>query len=78
MIRGCGTHTGYRNGCRCDSCRLAQRTQRTKLRRAKGIGSKKPAEHGTVGKYTNHACRCDPCTEAQRVYIHEYRNAVQP
>lgn len=56
-----GTSSGYRSGCRCDSCRewKAQSRKKKGVRRPNG----EPAPHGTTTNYSR-GCRCQECRDA--------------
>lgn len=54
---------GYRLGCRCDRCRLANSERQQEMRKRRMTRLDK-AKHGTRGAYTNWGCRCDLCREA--------------
>ena len=64
--------TAYnKNRCRCEICRAAKSTSRTKrnLRRPDGTAS----PHGTISRYSNNKCRCDECRAAAAEYARGWR-----
>lgn len=66
-----GSRVGYRDGCRCDGCRNAERAYQRDLydRRKRGI-----ADHGVRSTYVK-GCRCGDCREANRRYERDRNNA---
>jgi 5-methylcytosine-specific restriction endonuclease McrA len=66
-----GTTTAYRSGCRCATCREAQRVYNTSYYRAKHPEKRKERPAHGVTAYRN-GCRCDVCCEAQSVYNGRY------
>lgn len=68
MIEDHGTMRLYRQGCRCEMCKRAQRRYAAdgRRRRAEAARAGSPdVPHGRGG-YTNWHCRCDVCKEAGR------------
>jgi len=63
-----GLLSTYRNGCRCDPCRGANRDKERGRRRRNGSGR----THGIVSTYVA-GCRCGECTEANREAKAAYR-----
>lgn len=69
-----GKRNAYNMGCRCASCREANRV-------GKAIGDairrqKEPPQHGTDNSYTNYGCRCRQCVAAGKMTnrrLHENR-----
>lgn len=73
-----GTRTRYGKGCRCLSCRVANRTYMRSLR-AKHLAAGLAAgdsRHGTPGGYTHYGCRCTDCTAANTAACRRSRTAV--
>lgn len=67
-----GTTSRYTNGgCRCDSCKQAQREyMKQRAEKATKLGV-----HGLHSTY-NAGCRCEACREARRKYHDEYSRKV--
>ena len=61
--------TGYRRGCRCNTCRQANThaQQQAKARRRANPSAADRAGHGKATTYCNYACRCEPCKKAQSI-----------
>ncbi|SEB81049.1 hypothetical protein SAMN04489807_2108 [Microbacterium hydrocarbonoxydans] len=68
-----GTPNGYRNyRCRCEPCSEAHRLDKARRRQEGPKGTRQPAQHGTLSKYTG-GCRCDDCRRATTIAAREYR-----
>lgn len=79
MSRTHGLVATYRDGCRCDDCRVAANLKRALQRRARreqiereGIPEAIP--HGRTG-YANWGCRCGVCKAASAEIYQRRRNA---
>jgi hypothetical protein len=80
-----GKASSYKNGCRCDACREANRDwQRAYMHRtgrsrprAVYIAERRanPPPHGTESRYTDRRCRCDECKRASATARRERRAA---
>lgn len=67
---------GYRQGCRCDTCRTAKRQygQEQRRKRAKAVERGEAVfVHGLAG-YTSWGCRCEVCKAAKADYQAGRRN----
>lgn len=58
-----GHVNNYKNGCRCDACRNANRTYQNaaNARRRMDPAGADRAGHGKRSTYVNWSCRCDAC-----------------
>ncbi|NUR42036.1 MAG: hypothetical protein HOV73_18310 [Streptomyces sp.] len=72
---GHGNSLTYKKGCRCDTCRDAQRLYQAALREKwqRDPSSADRAGHGKASTYRNCGCRCADCTTANRTAVSEYR-----
>lgn len=76
-----GTASTYRNGCRCEPCRIAN-TKRTRqerqARRERLRVDPSLAPHGRYTTYENWGCRCDACSadHEERMRSPEHRESV--
>lgn len=67
-----GTPYAYRQGCRCEPCRLESNADRN--RRRKEQAARGDIQHGGTTGYSL-GCRCDACKEANTVYRRKIRAA---
>lgn len=70
-----GTTSGYRRGCRCDSCRKAAAEYQAVWRRV--ARSRTPRTHG-LGGYTSYGCRCEVCKKSYSSYKRQYTYGLTP
>lgn len=65
----------YKNGCRCDACREANRVYQASAnsRRAADPSLADRAGHGRASTYINYRCRCTPCRDAAAARNREQR-----
>lgn len=65
-------YSTYTNlGCRCPTCREANRKRqaRARVRRAASLAvDPSQVQHGRESTYCNHLCRCVECTDAHRLF----------
>ena len=63
-----GSTSGYKNGCRCDDCRIAHGQAQADWLKRNRENSRPPPKHGTLNGYVNYSCRCEDCMTAARAY----------
>jgi hypothetical protein len=74
-------YSSYTSGCRCSTCREANRVHHLKARTRRRANPTlaDAAGHGKENTYNNYACRCDDCrtahAAAQRVKRAKRRTA---
>lgn len=75
MSRAHGLPNTYKNGCRCEQCREANRVYQAAAtaRRAADPTAADIAGHGRASTYSNYLCRCDACRAANAVASQAYR-----
>jgi hypothetical protein len=73
--RGHGFPSTYKSGCRCASCREANRVYQkaANARRRQDPTGADRAGHGKRSTYINYACRCSDCRSAHTKYLRERR-----
>lgn len=70
-----GRAATYKSGCRCASCREANRLYQNaaNARRRQDPTGADRARHGKRSTYINYACRCSDCRSAHTTYRRERR-----
>src|SRR5262250_201622 len=68
--------SGYRQGCRCDTCRTEASAYQLALQQRRRDQGIQPPVHGTLNGYNNYRCRCDACKAAYREWQQAYRGAA--
>lgn len=71
---GHGNRSRYTQGCRCDSCREANRVYMIRWRRKRGVKPLTAAPHGSAYKYKT-GCRCEACTAANTAACRRWRHS---
>jgi len=70
-------YSTYSNlGCRCPSCREANRKWQARARVRRGAAlavDPSRVQHGRNSTYLNHLCRCAECTDAHTLYAARLR-----
>ena len=57
-------HSGYRGGCRCDTCREGARARERQTRERRRNAAPPEGVHGTRRGYDYWSCRCEKCHAA--------------
>lgn len=68
-----GASSYSKRGCRCDTCREANRVRGVTWRQKVRGGPIPDHVHGTYGGYTNWGCRCVSCSLIARITMRKPR-----